>query len=226
MYRKRLYAAFTLLELTMVIVVLGILAALAMPRMERDLRQEAGDSILSAIRYAQHMALMDNVVVPTQPRWQRSFWRFGVRSCLKEEEDIFYYVGSDKDMEGNIDNNEAAIDPTNGKRMLGAAGTSCADGVNNDASPDIFLTHKYGIKDTNMFLHCGGGDADAARYIGFDYLGRPHTGFSNSPRADYATLMHADCNLTFKFEDESIDDLIITIEQETGYAYIVGQSNL
>jgi len=222
MYRKRLYAAFTLLELIMVIVVLGILAALAMPRMERDFRQEVGDNILSAIRYTQHMALMDNVVVPTQARWQRSFWRFGVRSCLKEEGDIFYYVGSDKNMEGNIDNNEAALDPANGKIMLGRAGTSCAEGINNNASSDIFITHKYGIKDSDIFKQCGGGK-DIVRYVGFDYLGRPHTKFANSPRPDYRSLMHTDCNLTFEFKDPDIDDLVITIERETGYAYIVGQ---
>ena len=65
----------------MVIVVLGILAALALPRMERDYRQEAGDNILSAIRFAQHNALMDNVTEPSDAQWQRKFWRFGVRTC-------------------------------------------------------------------------------------------------------------------------------------------------
>jgi len=47
------HSAFTMIELVLVIVVLGILAALAMPRLERDLRQEAKDNLLSAIRYTQ-----------------------------------------------------------------------------------------------------------------------------------------------------------------------------
>jgi len=41
-------SAFTLLELVFVILVLGILTALAIPRIDRDLRQEAADNILSA----------------------------------------------------------------------------------------------------------------------------------------------------------------------------------
>lgn len=212
-----------MIELTMVIVVLGILAALALPRMERDIRQEAGDNILSAIRYTQHMALMDNVTDPRNSDWQKSFWRFGVRTCLNAEGDVFYYVGSDEDREGNIDNDEAAVDPINGKIMLGAAGTSCASGVNNNASLNIFITKKYGIQNTNMFANCGGGDADAARYVGFDHLGRPHTGFSGSGTPDYSSIMTADCSLTFQFADTDIDDLVITIEKQTGHAFIVGQ---
>ena len=214
-----------MIELIFVIIVIGILTSLALPRLNRDGRQEAADNILSAIRYAQHMALTDDVTDPKSPLWQRRFWRFGVRTCLAADGDVFYYVGADKNDGGNINNVEAAIDAASGKRMLGLAGTSCADGVNNDAAPDIFLSHKYGIKDTNMFATCGAADADAARYIGFDHLGRPHTGFSGSLTPDYNTLMSADCNLTFrsKPDDATIAPLIITIQSETGYAFIVGQ---
>ena len=74
-----------------------------------------------------------------------------------------------------------------------------------------------------MFINCGGGDADAARYVGFDHLGRPHTGFSGSGNPDYSSILTADCNLRFQFADTDIDDLLITIEKQTGHAFIVGQ---
>ena len=66
--------AFTMLELVIVITVLGILAALAIPRMQRDLRQEAADNLVSAIRYTQHLAMMDDKTDPGNSMWQRRYW--------------------------------------------------------------------------------------------------------------------------------------------------------
>lgn len=215
--------AFTMIEFIFVIIVLGIITSMAIPRMENTTRQNAADSILSAIRQAQHMALIDDVTDPRNPRWQRAFWRFGVRTCLAADRDIFYYVGSDEDLGGNISNNEASIDPTNKRIMLGTAGTSCADGMNNNASPNIFISHKFGIKDTNIFAQCTGAGVGAARYVGFDHLGRPHTGFSGSNTPNYASILNTDCNLTFQFEDTNLANLVITIKKGTGHAFIVGQ---
>ena len=62
--------------------------------------------------------------------------------------------------------------------------------------------------------------------IGFDNLGRPHVGFSASGTPDFSTLLSADCNVTFKFIDPDISDLIITVEKDSGYASIVGQEDL
>ena len=67
--------AFTMLELVMVIVVLGILASLAMPRMDRDTRQEAETNILSALRFTQNLALTDNKTDPSDPTWQKELWK-------------------------------------------------------------------------------------------------------------------------------------------------------
>ncbi len=226
---KKRNNAFTMLELIMVIVVLGILAALAIPRMENDLRQEAADNILSALQFTQHMALMDNVVdniSADQLKWQRKFWRFGKEGC--SDNGIFYYIASDKSMGGgiNVDEGEAAVDPANGKVMMGQNNKPCEGDLseqvfttaNTEASSNIFLSRKYGIKenDDKLFGACPGGTT--TRSIGFDYLGRPHRGFEGSTKPDYATHMESDCNLTFEFEDGS-NDLIITIEKETGRIY-------
>lgn len=227
---KRTQKAFTMLELIMVIVVLGILASLALPRMERDTRQEAADNILAAIRFTQHMALMDNVNQNRSRNWHRKFWQFGKRGC--SDDGIFYYIGSDKDMLSNIDidRGEVAIEPSTGMLMIGQTNQPCEGSLEGQvfnvpdvgrvkASSNIFLTKKYGIleDDTTMFGGCSSEGANT-RYIGFDYLGRPHRGFANSTNPDYSTLMPTDCNLTFTFADGS-QNLIITIEAETGRAF-------
>ena len=220
--------AFTMIELVMVIVVLGILAALALPRMDRDIRQEAADNILSAIRYTQHMALIDNVTNPSNANWQQAFWRFGIEGC--SDDGIFYYVASDKSTEGNIDAGEEARDPINGLQMMGLNAKNCESDISEqtDASPSIFLTHKYGIKDGSItFTDCGN---STGKYIGFDQLGRPHRGFvqgsgggGGSTAADYASVITTDCIITLDFDNASFGDMNITVEKETGYAYISNQ---
>ena len=109
--------AFTMLELVFVIVVLGILATLAIPRLDRDLKQEASDSILSDIRYTQHLALRDNKHEFNNPQWQRAFWRVGFENCAASS-GLYEYIGTDVNYGGGIDNDEAAVDPANGEKMI------------------------------------------------------------------------------------------------------------
>jgi len=231
--------AFTMIELVFVIVVMGILAAMAMPRMERDLRQEAADNVLSAIRFTQHMALMDNVERPGTNTWQKAFWRFGKEGC--SDNGIFYYVGSDKDMGGGIGIvgsgagiGEAAIDPSNGNWMMGLNSANCETDLsgqvftggttasNRPASKNIFLTKLYGISEGKMLFSssCRTAANGKTGHIAFDYLGRPHSGITALTAPDYSKLMTTDCNVTLGFEDTSIPNVIITIEKETGRVFI------
>ena len=112
--------AFTMIELIFVIVVLGILASLAIPRLDRDLKQEAADTILSNIRYTQHLALMDDKHQYDNPKWQQRLWRIVFSTCSGN--DRYFMVGADDNM-GNANNayfakEEAAIDPSNGKSLF------------------------------------------------------------------------------------------------------------
>ncbi|MCF6310454.1 MAG: type II secretion system GspH family protein, partial [Sulfurimonas sp.] len=52
--------AFTMLELVMVIVVIGILAAVMLPRVASDRLAEAATQVISHIRYTQHLAMVDD----------------------------------------------------------------------------------------------------------------------------------------------------------------------
>ncbi|MEE8588010.1 MAG: prepilin-type N-terminal cleavage/methylation domain-containing protein [Sulfurimonadaceae bacterium] len=205
--------AFTMLELVFVIVVLGILAAMALPRMDRDLRQEAADNILSAIRYTQHLALNDNKTNPTLPNWQRALWMIRFSS-----DGDHYTIGSDTDRLGNINKTEAAIDPINGKYIYNNSVTP-----QNDESPNIFLNKKYGI--TNIAITAGRGNpagtATSTLHIAFDNFGRPFRGIGGASN-NYDRYVNQDCTITFTAANAFPGDpIIINIAQETGYTYIV-----
>jgi len=212
-YNIKKQPAFTMIELVFVIVIMGILAALALPRLERDIRQEAADNILSAIRYTQQLSLIDNKT-STDANWQRKLWAIRFTSGSN----AFYTVATDDNNNSSITKLEAAIDPANGKYFFNTSGAFSA--IAADESPNIFLAHNYGI-DTITF---SGGCSNQQQHVAFDHLGRPFNGIGTATN-NYATIMTSDCNIQFGFVDTDIDDLNITVEKQTGYSFIVGQPN-
>jgi len=212
--------AFTMIELVFVIVVLGIIAAVAIPKVDRDRTQEAADSILADIRYAQHMAMVDfrqQSIGTNATQWQRSFWQIKIESCGNDT-GFFVSIGADKDYGGDINTGEAAIDPSNGKPMFWRNTVDCAPGDDlSSASENIFITKKFGVTAINV---TGTG---CSQHIGFDHLGRPHSGFSSSTSPDYSTYLKNSCTFTFTVKDS--DNFSIIVQPETGYAQIVGQED-
>lgn len=72
--------AFTMLELVIVIVAVGILALAALPRLDRDQLGSAVDDIMAAVRKTQLLAMQDNTFDPTDPNWNTRRWRIRVSS--------------------------------------------------------------------------------------------------------------------------------------------------
>ena len=214
--------AFTMLELVLVIVVLGILASLAMPRLDRDVKQEAADSILSNIRYTQHLALTDNKHKFDKAKWQQRFWRIVFSTCTGDNR--YFMIGTDDNMESSsnafFDQSEAALDPRTGKPLFWTNGQDCSNGGDGNVSEEVFISKKYGITTVLSSGSCGN-TAKSMGHIGFDNLGRPHYGFSNSGQPNYASIITTKCTFTFTMSDG--DTFAIDIQPETGYASIVGQ---
>ena len=67
--------AFTLIEIVFVIVIIGILAVVIIPRTERDPLREAAIQIVSDIRYTQHLAMIDDKYDSTDSNWYRNRWQ-------------------------------------------------------------------------------------------------------------------------------------------------------
>jgi len=219
--------AFTMIEFVFVIIILGILASLAMDSSSRDLKQEAKDEILSAVRLARQMALTDNKHRPdNRVDWQKAYWRFEYRICTGSGGTKWTYrVGSSIDLKLNIDKSESAIDPVNGKYLYTAG--DC-NSLQPDESDSVLLTKKFGIKNIIMSGCNIIGGSTTAKHIAFDFMGRPHRGVAGYDTKDehFSRLVKTDCNITFVMstdgDGDGIDDnFSLIVKPETGYAYIL-----
>lgn len=210
--------AFTMIELIFVIVVIGILAAVIMPRTGSNKLHEAATQVLSHIRYTQHLAVVDDKFDASDATWYREKWQIRFR---RNSGASGYVVFSDSvNTEGGIDNGERAIDPLTKEGI---------DGFLN--YPKAELTATYGIKgdDSGIVQDAGcfpvGGDGSHVTsnrgVFAFDYLGRPYSGVSNATSATQY-LITANCDLTLT--DTSGASVKIRVHPETGYACILNDA--
>ena len=63
-----------MIELIIVIIVAGILAAVMIPRLERDNLREAANQVVRHIQYTQHLAMMNDVYDATNTSWYQNRW--------------------------------------------------------------------------------------------------------------------------------------------------------
>lgn len=211
-----------MIELVFVIIVLGILAALAIPRLERDVRQEAGDTLLSAFRYTKHLALIDDKH-DSNNAWQKRYWKIVFAQC-PDTPGYYFKIGSDDNMSSNngtFSQAEAAINPYDGKPYYMDNTLQCSNQGNGSVSKEVFIGHKYGI--TNVTGGCTNVSGNSAMLVGFDHLGRTFVGFGSSSTPDFSSYVPSDCNFTFTFSDSSISPLTIVVEKQTGHIYIAGE---
>jgi len=192
--------------------------------------------MLTMIRYTQNLALHDSKHSRFDSRWQRSFWRLQFYKCSNRK-DIFYSIASDIDYNGYIDQNETALDPSNGKllyfRWNGNCSSDSTDPLYKKVSPNIFITKKYGIK-TVTFDQCQlatprghiNTNNTTPKFIGFDSFGRPHRAFGGATVPNHYGYAISDCTITFDFVDENINPFTIVIPSESGYAYLQENKNL
>jgi len=221
-----------MIELVFVIVILGILASLAMGRMDRDLRQEAATTILSHIRLAQQLALSDNKHrSDNNPQWQKAYWRFEYGKCANTTNgdgtaDYYYRVGSAVGMQTAFNKNESAINPVDGKYLYTV---NTCDSLQDNESPSILISKQFGVKRIRKYGGCS-----RVQHIAFDYLGRPHHQIASYGTANFSKIMTRNCRLKFELSTDvdndgdvdAEDSFTIEIEAETGHAFIVGQEDL
>lgn len=206
--------AFTMLELVFVIVVIGILAAVVIPRTGSNSLQEAAIQVVSHIRYTQHLAMVDDKYDAGDATWYKEKWQIRFR---RNSGSSGYVIFSDYvNTQGNVNNGERAIDPLTGEGI---------DGFLNYKKADLTKTYDIKGDDTGIVQSCFTADGSLVTsnrgVFAFDHLGRPYSGLSNASSATQY-LITSNCDLTLT--DNSGASVKIRVHPETGYACILNSA--
>jgi len=212
--------AFTMLELIFVIAIVGILAAVILPRTQTNPLQEAGAQLLSHIRYTQHLAFVDEKFDTNDSNWYKKRWQLVFSSAAEANNQPAYTIFSDTagSSTGGANVSEIALNPQNSSELMtgGYTGANALDITDPafNGMKKLNLGMSYGVTSFNLSGGCNN------NRIAFDSVGRPMQGDQSTMTSPYGNsrLITNDCNVTIS---DGTNNLVIVVRPETGYASIV-----
>ena len=214
--------AFTLLEFIFVIVIIGILAAIIIPRTDSNNLQKAAIQLVSHIRYTQHLAMIDDKFRINDSNWYKKRWQIAFHNGNDTNNKWSYSIFSDSSgsSTGSADLVEIAINPLNIDKKLtgGTNGTSLIHTGDIEATTNMNLGEAYDIDSIVFSSDCS---FSGSQKIAFDHQGRPLKGaFENYTSAYHSSsrIIQDTCSITLYSNGANIT---INIEPETGYTYIL-----
>ena len=228
-------SAFTMLEVIFVIVVIGIISAIFIPKFGQNKLSQAANQVISHIRYTQHLALMEDKYDVNDPHWFLERWtmRFKkdlVYSTLAPNGTYLnkwsYSIYSDSSHDGNPNTGEMAANPLNNNQYLSGGYNNTLHLDDSHSMKELRLGEKYAIADITF----GGGCRSNVLYINFDHLGRPSNSFPTTsvyelPAAGFHKLLTNRCDITLCTTNcttaTSTEKVTIGIEPETGYVHLL-----
>ncbi|WP_107830166.1 Tfp pilus assembly protein FimT/FimU [Campylobacter concisus] len=223
--------AFTMIELIFVIVVVGILAAIMIPKLNRNASREAANQILTHIRYTQHLAMQDdkyeNFINNQSKLWFKMRWGIAFNNtslydeCLIDKPGIKtwkYNVFFDNSFKGNINSeSEVANDIYKSGKLLSGGWSGMSTDACKKINKELNLGKRFGITSVDFKDGCSG-----MQTINFDEMGRPMKVVSvtknRGAKRPYDRLLKKDCSITIT--DKRGNQTTITIEKESGFASI------
>ncbi|ANE32201.1 carbamoyl-phosphate synthase large subunit [Campylobacter hyointestinalis] len=225
--------AFTLFEIVVVIIVIGIMAAFVAPKFSRDDLRLAADQIAAHIRYTQHLAMIDDKYDPGNAYWYKKRWIFEftnintqkkIKGVCENTNCWRYNVYSDESGSTNLNSiDQAAKDPENSSKRLTAGfspGSLTKDALKK-LNLKLNLTYTYNINTIEFRNGCQASRNNVGIKIRFDELGRPYNGNPDIPYGQWFVNeigKVSPCTIILTHKNNST--CTINVEPETGYVTI------
>lgn len=171
--------AFTMLELVVVIVVAGIIAMMAIPRIQRNSLVECADQVVNHIRYTQHLAIDHNEYDRSDPTWFQNYWRILFHDTAPQGGWSYtIFRDSAGKHTGNPNSaDEIARDPASDTKLLSPGYGNLKASAPLHFSKKLAIEKRYGVKDVKISAF---GYGDDLKTISFDSFGRPMGALQNS----------------------------------------------
>ena len=238
---------FSIIELIFVIVIIGMLSAVLIPRFDRPTLTQAAQQLISHIRYTQHLAMIDNKFDRTKPTWFKDRWQLRFHKSVDSKDVWTYSIFSDKGIHNknpDISNQELARDPLNpgtvnslgrlitGQYLTGGFSGGSVGLNSSRRNKNMSLGERYGVKWISFSSSCSTGNptnTNQSRRVIFDNIGRPYFNYDDdTPITGYNAhadmdLIQTQCVISLCTEAKCVggDITQIAIEPETGYTYIL-----
>ena len=192
--------AFTMLELVVVIVVVGILAMVATPRFKDDQLAELVDQTVSLIRYTQHLAMQDNPFDPQDPAWFKKRWTIQFIHCdskrgvfgAKSGAPFGFTVFKLTNTSGGPNSAVFAKDPLNPNKLIysgfryNSSSVTCDPNLWNKtysvSNRGLTAINVNGFYAKNVNGNCPNALSNS-QSLSFDEFGRPHFSFAYSTQS-------------------------------------------
>lgn len=201
--------AFSLLELVIVMVVIGILLSITAINFKNDDLIRAANQVASHIRYTQFLALSDDRFNPEDENWFKARWQMYFTKTVAGKKVLYYSIFSDSGgYGGNPDGKEIAKNPLNPAKVLSVshAGISTIN-----PTDELDLMAKFGLNDVEFLEGCS---HSGSTRISFDNLGRPFKG--NLARITNSTQNLITTTCRIRLTHQNGDCIYINIEPITG----------
>ena len=227
MYKNKRNSAFTMLEMVVIIVVIGIIASALLPRIDDSSNiRNAANQLVSDIRYTQHLAMSDDQISTNDKKWYKKRWTIIFNNDRFTDGELAYTIFADVagKSTGNPDaTSEIAKNPLDHDRVLsggysGIGGLDIRDLDSFIGTKRYNLGKTYGIKKIEFSQSCS---FHNSKRIAFDHMGRPLKGNISSYKSPYPSasrVIKEQCTITLY--DNNDRNVSIYVEPETGYAHL------
>ncbi len=201
--------SFSLIELIFVMVFIGIITSIFIPKNNFSKLNLAADKIILYLKYTRYIAMLDNKYDINDEMWFKERWTLKFQNCTQDVGGLYYVIFSDKNHKGSPNKDECLKDPVTNKYLYSHYDCEASE----DESKYILLTKEFGVTDVD--ISCNSTSTIGQFSFGNDGKVYSRLGTTSNDIDKYEITDTCYINMYDSYENK----ITIAIEPKTGYIY-------